>query len=618
MDSFEKYVGQVFDKRYRILKVIGIGGMAVVFEAADLLMRRNVAVKMLKDDITNDQQSVKRFINESKAVAMLSHPNIVNIYDVSVKDNLKYIVMELVEGITLKNYILKKGGLSFNEIVNITEQILLALEHAHSKGIVHRDIKPQNIMMLKNGVIKVADFGIAKLPNAETVTMADKAIGTVFYISPEQASGKPIDRRSDIYSLGITMYEMATGKLPFVADSPVSVAIMQVKNRPLPPRELKPNLPIGIEQIILGAIEKNPDNRFQNASQMLRHIQQMKRDPRTVFKMPKVEHTDTEPLDNGIQMPSNVKKLTPRRRASRSMFPVIAGVATSFLIVCCISAIIVLTRLFEVTTTDPSKQITVPSLIGTVYSEDLKAFLEGQHYNVEVEYIYDSAYARYEIIEQDPLPEEKRKVIPDRQPCDLKLKVCWGAETCELPDVTYHDVRDAEIELRNLGLIPKIEKEPHEYILEGCVISTSPEKGETLKVGDTVILYVSNGQNIKYVEMPDFLNKTEEEVMRGLGWNDLKLGDVSYEHDDTVEVGRVISQSRAIGAQIPTGTKIDFVMSKGPLKIEEPDDTTGDDTMGEDTTGDDTTDSSGVDDQPADSTADQTVAGQTDDTTDGQ
>ena len=343
MDSFEKYVGQVFDKRYRILKVIGIGGMAVVFEAMDMLMRRNVAVKMLKDDINNDVQSVKRFINESKAVAMLSHPNIVNIYDVSVKDDRKYIVMELVDGITLKNYILKKGVLSLHEVISITEQILMALEHAHSKGIVHRDIKPQNIMMLKNGSVKVADFGIAKLPNAETVTMTDKAIGTVFYISPEQASGKQIDRRSDIYSLGVTMYEMATGKLPFVADSPVSVAIMQVKNTPRPPRELNPNIPVGLEQVILGAMEKNPDNRFQSASQMLRHIAQLKSNPHTVFKMQHSETPVQPSQQQSGQMPPNVQKLTPPPRQSRSMFPVIAGVATAFLIVCCVSAVVVLT-----------------------------------------------------------------------------------------------------------------------------------------------------------------------------------------------------------------------------------------------------------------------------------
>lgn len=214
MENFERYLGQVFDKRYRINRIIGIGGMAVVFEASDLLMNRTVAVKMLKETINNDTQSVKRFLNESKAVSMLSHPNIVNIYDVSVKDDLKYIVMELIRGITLKNYINRKGALNLKEVYSYAEQILLALEHAHAKGIVHRDIKPQNIMLLKNGRIKVADFGIAKLPDAETVTMTDKAIGTVYYISPEQASGKKIDARSDLYSLGVVLYEMTTASCP--------------------------------------------------------------------------------------------------------------------------------------------------------------------------------------------------------------------------------------------------------------------------------------------------------------------------------------------------------------------------------------------------------------------
>ena len=570
MDSFEKYVGQVFDKRYRIIKVIGIGGMAVVFEAADLLMRRNVAVKMLKDDINNDVQAVKRFINESKAVAMLSHPNIVNIYDVSVKDNLKYIVMELVEGITLKNYILKKGVLGFHEMINITEQILLALDHAHQKGIVHRDIKPQNIMMLKNGVIKVADFGIAKLPNAETVTMTDKAIGTVFYISPEQASGKQIDRRSDIYSLGVTMYEMATGKLPFVADSPVTVAIMQVKNRPRPPREINPQLPIGLEQIIMGAMEKNPDNRFQSAAQMLRHVGQVKNNPRTVFKMPKTD-TSSDGGSTGQQnMPSNVKKLTPPSRASRSMFPVIAGVASAFLIVCCISAVVVLNRLFAVTATDNSKQIVVPEYVGLIYSEEFEASLEAQHYIVEVEYSYDAKYDRNVIIAQDPLPKAQRKVNPEKgQYCVLTLTVCWGAETCELPDLAYDDARDAMIDLRtNYGLIPVEVKEQHEYISEGYVIRTDPAPGTTLKVGDTVTLYVSSGQEIEYVEMPDFYKCDEGAVMKMLEWNKLELGNVTREYNDEVNVGCVISQSRAYGAKTPAGTKVDFVMSLGPKPAE--------------------------------------------------
>ncbi len=563
MDQFERYVGQVFDKRYRIIKVIGIGGMAVVFEATDLLMRRNVAVKMLKDEINNDAQSVKRFINESKAVAMLSHPNIVNIYDVSVKDSLKYIVMELVEGITLKNYILKKGTLSFGEIMSITEQILLALDHAHQKGVVHRDIKPQNIMMLKNGAIKVADFGIAKLPNAETVTMTDKAIGTVFYISPEQASGKKIDRRSDIYSLGVTMYEMATGKLPFVADSPVTVAIMQVKNRPRPPRELNSSLPIGLEQIIMGAMEKNPDNRFQSAAQMLRHLAQVKNNPRTIFKMPKTD-TAAELVGGGQQMPSNVKKLTRPSRASRSMFPVIAGVASAFLIVCCISAVIVLTKLFEVTTTDTSRQISVPEFVGMLYNEELEAQLESDCYNVEVEYVYDAKYDRYEIIGQDPLPKEKRKVNPEKnQMCDLTLKVCWGAETCELPDYAYKDSRDAEIEIRALGLIPHIVKEQHEYISEGYVIRTEPVPETTLKRGDYVTVFVSSGQEIEYTVVPDFDGADEQTVMKLITESGLKLGSVSYESSEAVAKGLVISQSHVKELKVPRGTRVDFVMSLG-------------------------------------------------------
>lgn len=565
MDIYEKYVGQVFDRRYRINKVIGIGGMAVVFEATDILMRRNVAVKMLKDDINNDTQSVKRFINESKAVAMLSHPNIVNIYDVSVKENLKYIVMELIDGITLKNYIQKKGVLSLNEIISITEQILLALDHAHQKGIVHRDIKPQNIMMLKNGAIKVADFGIAKLPNAETLTMTDKAIGTVFYISPEQASGKPIDRRSDIYALGVTMYEMATGKLPFTADSPVTVAIMQVKNRPRPPRELNASIPIGLEQIILSAMEKSPDNRFQSAAQMLRHLAQIKNNPRTVFKMPKTDTSSGTSSSDGQNLPSNVKKLTPQRRASRSMFPVIAGVASAFLIVCCISAVIVLSKLFEVTTTDPSKSITIPKFVDTIYSEGLEQQLESTYYNVEVKYIYDAEYDRNVIISQEPEEGAKRKVNPGKgQKCELTLTVCWGAETVELEDYSYDDARDAMIELRNLGLIPIEEREQHEYISEGYVIRTDPEPGTTLKVGESVIIFVSSGQELEYIETPKFEGCSEAEVMKMLEEYKLNLGDVRSEHNDSVPAGYCISQSRAVGEQIPIGTKISFVMSLGP------------------------------------------------------
>ena len=270
MENLDRYVGKLLDRRYRIRRVIGVGGMAVVFEATDLVMNRIVAVKMLKDEMSNDEVAVKRFINESKAVSMLSHPNIVKIFDVSVKGNLKYFVMERIEGITLKSYMHKKGALSTDEVLSYSEQVLKALEHAHAKGIVHRDIKPQNILLLKNGRVKVTDFGIAMLEDGDVAPSGDKAIGTVYYISPEQASGKEIDQRSDLYSLGVMMYEMATGALPFNADTPISVAMMQVREQPKAPTDIKPDIPKGLEQVILGAMEKTPERRFQNAEQMLR------------------------------------------------------------------------------------------------------------------------------------------------------------------------------------------------------------------------------------------------------------------------------------------------------------------------------------------------------------
>ena len=279
MSKYQEYVGRHFDRRYKIEEVIGSGGMAVVFRAHDTLMDRTVAVKMLREEFADDDGAVRRFINESKAVAMLSHQNIVNIFDVSVSENLKYIVMEYIEGITLKSYMSDHGKLTFDEICNFTEQILAALDHAHSRGVIHRDIKPQNIMILDDGSIKVTDFGIAKLPSAQTVTETDKAIGTVYYISPEQASGKKVDARSDIYSLGALLYELATGTLPFDSENTVSIALMQINNAPKKPRDIKRDIPVGLETFILTAMEKNPADRFDSAANMMHHLQKIKKRP---------------------------------------------------------------------------------------------------------------------------------------------------------------------------------------------------------------------------------------------------------------------------------------------------------------------------------------------------
>ena len=302
MDVFKKNIDEVFDGRYKIKREIGTGGMAIVYEATDLRTGQSVALKMLKESISDNTQALRRFINESKAVAMMDHTNIVKILDVSVKTEHKFIVMEYIKGITLRDYMNKKGKLSWQEASAFITQILQALDHAHMRGVIHRDIKPQNIMIMEGGFIKVADFGIAKIPNAETVTMVDHAVGTIYYISPEQARGKKIDTRSDLYSLGVMFYEMLTGYLPFMAESSYEIMNKHINTSPKPPTQYLPQLPLGIEQIILCSMEKDPTRRYQSASQMLRHIYRVQQNPSTVFQKQTLSRSTT--ADVAIKSPS--------------------------------------------------------------------------------------------------------------------------------------------------------------------------------------------------------------------------------------------------------------------------------------------------------------------------
>ena len=308
-DAYNKYIGQILDRKYKIVKTIGIGGMAVVFEAYDIETGKRVAIKMLKDTIENDTQAIRRFINESRAISMMDSDNIVKISYVSVSGPHKFIAMEYIDGITLREYMNHKGIVSWSETVEFSIQILTALSHAHSKGIIHRDIKPQNIMLTEGGYVKVTDFGIAKIPKAETLTMIDKAIGTVYYISPEQARGLKIDARSDLYSLGIMMYEMVTGRLPFVAETAISVLVSHMNEKPKPPTMYNPNIPKGLEQIILCMLEKDPENRYQSASQAIRQLNQLKKNPTIIFpqrrpimKTPTAEHVigETQRRENAL------------------------------------------------------------------------------------------------------------------------------------------------------------------------------------------------------------------------------------------------------------------------------------------------------------------------------
>ncbi len=569
MEAYEKFVGAVIDGRYKIDKIIGVGGMAVVYRAYDGLMKRTVAIKMLKDEIANDEESVRRFINESKAVAMMSHPNIVNIYDVSVREDLKYIVMEYVEGITLKNYMTKRGALTLREIISYTEQILTALRHAHSKGIVHRDIKPQNIMLLKDGIVKVTDFGIAKLPNAETVTLTDKAIGTVYYISPEQASGQEIDQRSDLYSLGVMMYEMATGVLPFTADSPVSVAMMQINDIAKPPLELNSNIPKGLEQIIGIAMEKDPAYRYQNAEDMLRQIRRLKENPNVIFRMPKRREEDGEEGKSGFAL----------LFSGGPIFPVITAVTLSFFILLTISAAYILNRVVDATSKSTGTTITVDNFVGSYYTSQLEAwFASSDIYDLTVEYAYTEGYDPGQIIEQHPEADSSRKVVRGEQYCEITLTVCRGMREIDIPGLAGLDYREAKQKLKQADLLYQTEYIQDDVYASGQVVRTSPAYGEKINTGETVTVYVSAGPKDGEIEVPDFTGMTEKEALTQLIALSLRPGKITYVADKA-ERGTIIAQSDKKDSLVTPSTKINLMVSGGPdfdpdNPDKDPDDTT--------------------------------------------
>lgn len=370
----DNYVGKRLDGRYELQEVIGVGGMAVVYKAYDNIDDRTVAVKILKDEFLASEEFRRRFKNESKAIAVLSHPNIVKVYDVSYGDKLQYIVMEYVEGITLKEYIEQQGVISWKETVHFTTQILRALQHAHDKGIVHRDIKPQNIMLLENGTIKVTDFGIARFSRSETRTMTDTAIGSVHYISPEQARGDITDDKSDIYSVGVVMYEMLTGQLPFQSDNSVSVAIMQLQTDPVKPREINSSIPEGLEQITMRAMQKNPKDRYQSAAEMILDLEEFKRNPSIKFDysyfvdneptkfvdktapvtVPMANSSDTRVIDNPQPATEETNKTTEKNK----MIPILSGIVIGFVAVLAI----VLICLYSFTDVF-NRKLTVPKLI---------------------------------------------------------------------------------------------------------------------------------------------------------------------------------------------------------------------------------------------------------------
>ncbi|MBQ8475381.1 MAG: PASTA domain-containing protein, partial [Clostridia bacterium] len=416
-----------------------------------------------------------------------------------------------------------------------------------------RDIKPQNIMLLKNGLVKVTDFGIAKLPNAETVTMTDKAIGTVYYISPEQASGVGIDARSDLYSLGVMMYEMACGQLPFTADSPVSVAMMQINDTPRPPSEINNTIPKGLEQIISIAMEKMSEDRYQSAKAMLAQLKLLKENPNTVFKMPKRKPSEEEENGNFFSLIFG----------NGPMFPIIAGVTLTFLILFTISGFYVFNKMMSASTST-AESITVPTFVGSIYNEELASwFAASDIYKVTVEYDYNDENEAGVILSQDPQPDAKRKVLAGENYCEILLTVSRGIEDVTVPDLTGVDEREARLRLKNLDLKIAVAEEKSDVINIGQVISTNPEKGSSVKAGDTITVYICSGIPDGEIEIPKFVGMMEKEAFLKIISLDLRPGIITYKKDNA-KAGTILSQRLEEGTKVIAKTTVDLEISGGP------------------------------------------------------
>lgn len=551
----ENFCGKRLDGRYEIREIIGVGGMAVVYKAYDNIDDRIVAIKILKDEYLTNEDFKRRFKNESKAIAVLSHPNIVRVYNVSFGDRLQYIVMEYVDGITLKEYIEQQGVINWKEAVHFMGQILAALQHAHDKGIVHQDIKPQNIMLLQDGTIKVTDFGIARFSRVDNDTTSENAIGSVHYISPEQARGEMTDDKADIYSVGVVMYEMLTGKLPFQSDSAVSVALMQLQQDPKRPRDIIPTLPLGLEQITIRAMQKNPSDRYGSAAEMLMDINEFKRNPAIKFNY--TYFVDQEPTKfvrtggaatRGQVNQHNEKPETESKSINKTtaiMLGAIAGVVVLILIIAGIFVGV------------GNQKVEVPNFVNLNYYEDIENNKEyTDKFEFVVEFDVNSTLDDGTVLEQTPDASEKVK-----KHSEIKLVIVKKNNVVIDSSILGMNEEQARSYLINRGVIPTIKYEFSETIAPGLVVKTSPEVGSSVKIGGEVIVYVATDKE-ETVKVPGLVGCSKEVAEQLLKASDLVLGTVTEVNSD-LEAGMVVKQSIDKDESVPIGSKIDIEVSTG-------------------------------------------------------
>ena len=566
----ENYTGKRLDGRYEIHEVLGVGGMAVVYKAYDNIDDRTVAVKILKEEYLASEEFRRRFKNESKAIAVLSHPNIVRVYDVSYGETLQYIVMEYVEGITLKEYIEQQGKLEIREAVHFTMQILRALQHAHDKGVVHRDIKPQNILLLSNGNIKVTDFGIARFSN-EQKTMTGSAIGSVHYISPEQARGDIIDDKTDIYAVGVVLYEMLTGKVPFESESSVSVALMQLSKDPTPPRELNPNIPVGLEQVVMRAMQKNVHDRYQSAAEMLLDIEEFKRNPGVRFredyfvdKAPtKPISAATAPVVNSAPPEKSIDDTDYDYQSGRSA-PVIKGIIIGIVAM----LLIVLAAFYFGTTKLNGSKLTVPNFMGKNYALEIAGNSDYSAFDISVEYVQNSTYEDGIVISQEPRPNQKI----DKRKNQILISVASTVEMVTVPDVVGNTYVEAKKILENRGFTVTATPQTSAEVEFGTVISTDPQANISVEEGSNIIIFYASDSKLN--EVPELIGwdyETAKSLLESVG---LEIDENATRYEDSTEkYGTVINQSIEAGERVESGKKIALVLSSGNAPTTEPEET---------------------------------------------
>lgn len=556
-NTTDKYIGKILDERYEIIELIGSGGMANVYKALCHRLNRYDAVKIMRDETAANTELRRRFRAESQAVAMLSHPNIVSVYDVSHSDDVEYIVMELIDGITLKQYLQKKSVLDPSEVLDFTIQTAKALEHAHSKGIIHRDIKPQNIMLLKDGMIKVADFGIASLENTIEENNGE-TVGSVHYIAPEQARGEAPDARSDIYSLGIVMYEMLTGKLPYVGNSDVEVAVKHMNTDPVTPRDIVPSIPEELERICLKAMNSNIDERYQSASEMLADLEEYKSQSLAAHVL-----EDSEAVLIDSEEP-------PRRRAKRSRrskkIALSSGILAVLLFI--IIGFVFLNGYFlKDLFSDPVK-VKVDNFVGRYYEDVINDKDYKKIYDFKVTFKVDLEHEYGIILSQDP-ESGRSKTVSDKGSKIVVELVC-AAETVDdqkrllkVPNIVNHEREEAISMVQDAGFTYSLEQAPSDSITKGYVISTDPVAGAAADEGSEIKIIISTGPETVMTKVPQLKGLSKDAAIAKIESSNLSIGSISTAESD-LDAGTVIDQNIAAGTEIEEHTKISITVSSGP------------------------------------------------------